>query len=159
MNKHIRILVGSFLLSALAPLAAVAATDMHIKITDVKGESRLVHCPASSCSVSGLAAGTYQVQVCDENGVAVSSSSALSHSVKSPRDAASGLATGKRMHKPMTITKQLDKSSPKLFTLVIPESGSSVTIEPQVVATDVAAPVSSGAGSGKVSLQDISMTR
>lgn len=159
MNKHIRILVGSFLLSALAPLAAVAATDMHIKITDVKGESRLVHCPSSSCSVSGLAAGTYQVQVCDENGVAVSSSSALSHSVKSPRDAASGLATGKRMHKPMTITKQLDKSSPKLFTLVIPESGSSVTIEPQAVATDVAAPVSSGAGSGKVSLQDISMTR
>lgn len=28
------------------------------------------------------------------------------HSVKSPRDAASGLATGKRMHKPMTILKE-----------------------------------------------------
>lgn len=32
----------------------------------------------------------------------------------SPRDAASGLPTGKRMHKPFTITKELDKSSPLL---------------------------------------------
>ncbi|MDQ8186872.1 type VI secretion system tube protein Hcp [Pelagicoccus sp. SDUM812002] len=30
----------------------------------------------------------------------------------SPRDAASGLATGKRQHKPITIVKQVDKSSP-----------------------------------------------
>lgn len=34
--------------------------------------------------------------------------------VTSPRDAASGLPTGKRQHKPMTITKELDKSSPTL---------------------------------------------
>ena len=32
--------------------------------------------------------------------------------VVSPRDAASGLPTGKRMHKPFVITKELDKSSP-----------------------------------------------
>lgn len=159
MNKHIRFVVGSILLSALAPLAAVAASDMYIKISDVKGESRVVQCPAGTCALSDLAAGTYQVQVCDEKGAAVSSSAALSHSIKSPRDAASGLATGKRMHKPMTITKQLDKSSPQLFTLVVPESGSSVTIQPQVVATDVATPVSSGSGAGKVNVQDISVTR
>lgn len=35
-------------------------------------------------------------------------------SVVSPRDAASGLPTGKRQHKPMVITKELDKSSPVL---------------------------------------------
>ena len=35
----------------------------------------------------------------------------MEHSVKSPRDAASGLPTGKRMHKPFVITKELDKSS------------------------------------------------
>lgn len=34
----------------------------------------------------------------------------------SPRDAASGQATGKRQHKPITITKQYDKSSPQLLT-------------------------------------------
>lgn len=32
--------------------------------------------------------------------------------VVSPRDPASGLPTGKRMHKPLTITKELDKMSP-----------------------------------------------
>jgi len=34
--------------------------------------------------------------------------------IVSPRDAASGLPTGKRMHKPFVITKELDKSSPML---------------------------------------------
>ncbi len=29
-----------------------------------------------------------------------------------PRDAASGMATGKRQHKPVTITKRIDKASP-----------------------------------------------
>jgi len=33
---------------------------------------------------------------------------------KSTRDAASGLPTGKRQHKPVTITKPIDKSSPLL---------------------------------------------
>jgi hypothetical protein len=34
--------------------------------------------------------------------------------IVSPRDAASGLPTGKRQHKPFVITKELDKSSPTL---------------------------------------------
>ncbi len=40
---------------------------------------------------------------------------AVNHEVVSPRDAQSGLPTGKRMHKPFVITKELDKSSPLLF--------------------------------------------
>lgn len=40
---------------------------------------------------------------------------AVSHSITSPRDAASGLPTGKRMHKPFVITKEIDKSSPLLY--------------------------------------------
>ncbi|MBI9018611.1 MAG: type VI secretion system tube protein Hcp [Phycisphaerae bacterium] len=36
------------------------------------------------------------------------------HEVVSPRDAASGLPTGKRQHKPVTITKRIDKASPLL---------------------------------------------
>ena len=39
---------------------------------------------------------------------------AVSHEIVSPRDAVSGLPTGKRMHKPMIITKELDKSTPVL---------------------------------------------
>lgn len=59
--------------------------------------------------------------------------------VVSPRDAASGLPTGKRQHKPMTITKELDKSSPKL-------------------AESVSSP-GSGGGAGKVSMHDMTMSK
>jgi type VI secretion system secreted protein Hcp len=40
---------------------------------------------------------------------------ATSHEVVSPRDAASGLPTGKRQHKPFVITKEVDKSTPLLY--------------------------------------------
>ena len=40
---------------------------------------------------------------------------AVSHEIVSPRDAASGQATGKRVHKPFVITKELDQSSPLLY--------------------------------------------
>ena len=44
---------------------------------------------------------------------------AVSHSIVSPRDAASGLPTGKRMHKPLVITKELDKSDPLLYNVLV----------------------------------------
>jgi len=53
--------------------------------------------------------------------------------IVSPRDAASGLPTGKRQHKPFVITKELDKSSPVL------------------------AKGSSGGGAGKASMSDLSV--
>jgi type VI secretion system secreted protein Hcp len=43
---------------------------------------------------------------------------AVSHEIMSPRDPASGLPTGKRMHKPFVITKELDKSSPLLYNVL-----------------------------------------
>jgi type VI secretion system secreted protein Hcp len=39
----------------------------------------------------------------------------FSYGVNSPRDAASGLATGKRIHKPVTFTKEWGASSPQFF--------------------------------------------
>jgi type VI secretion system secreted protein Hcp len=44
---------------------------------------------------------------------------AFNHEVISPRDAASGLPTGKRQHKPVTVTKEIDKSSPLLCNLLV----------------------------------------
>jgi type VI secretion system secreted protein Hcp len=38
-----------------------------------------------------------------------------SYNVTAPRDAATGQASGKRQHSPVTIRKQLDRASPKLF--------------------------------------------
>ena len=44
---------------------------------------------------------------------------AVSEGVSSPRDPASGLPTGKRVHKPFVIVKQLDKASPSLFMAAV----------------------------------------
>lgn len=44
---------------------------------------------------------------------------AVSHEIVSPRDSASGLPTGKRMHKPFVITKELDKSTPILYQALV----------------------------------------
>lgn len=44
---------------------------------------------------------------------------AFSHEVVSPRDAASGLPTGKRQHKPISITKPIDKSTPLLMQVLV----------------------------------------
>jgi type VI secretion system secreted protein Hcp len=44
---------------------------------------------------------------------------AVQHEVTSPRDAASGLPTGKRQHRPFVITKEVDKSSPLLFNALV----------------------------------------
>ena len=43
---------------------------------------------------------------------------AVSHEIVSPRDPASGQATGKRQHKPLTITKEIDKSTPLLMKAI-----------------------------------------
>lgn len=39
----------------------------------------------------------------------------FSHEIVAPRDAASGLPTGKRQHKPFIVTAPIDKSTPLLF--------------------------------------------
>ncbi len=55
----------------------------------------------------GVGDDTYLRVRCDGGAMA-----AVYHTVKSPRDAASGQASGKRMHKPITITKEWGASTP-----------------------------------------------
>jgi|tagenome__1003787_1003787.scaffolds.fasta_scaffold20424289_1 type VI secretion system secreted protein Hcp len=43
---------------------------------------------------------------------------AVSHEIVSPRDPASGLPTGKRQHKPLTIRKEIDKATPLLMRAI-----------------------------------------
>lgn len=63
--------------------------------------------------------------------------SAVSHEILSPRDAASGLPTGKREHKPITITKRIDKTSPLfLDALVQNENLSTVLLTIQIGGQD-----------------------
>lgn len=42
-----------------------------------------------------------------------------SHEISSPRDASTGLGSGKRVHKPFIITKEIDQSSPLLYQALI----------------------------------------
>jgi len=42
-----------------------------------------------------------------------------SHSLESPRDASSGLPTGTRVHEPFVITKELDRSTPLLYNILV----------------------------------------
>jgi type VI secretion system secreted protein Hcp len=54
----------------------------------------------------------------------------FNHAVVSPRDSTTGMATGARQHKPITITKPLDKASPQLmYALVNNERLDSVIFE------------------------------
>jgi type VI secretion system secreted protein Hcp len=53
----------------------------------------------------------------------------FSHEVTTPRDAATGQASGKRQHKPVTILKEIDKSTPLLMAaLTKNENLSEVTL-------------------------------
>jgi type VI secretion system secreted protein Hcp len=44
---------------------------------------------------------------------------AMSHEFLSPRDPATGMATGKRMHKPLVVTKEMDRASTGLRSMLI----------------------------------------
>lgn len=89
--------VATPVLAQQRPVAATASpnraqtTQMYLKIDGIAGEARFA-------GETGL----MPVQ-------------AFQHEVVSPRDAASGLPTGKRQHKPLTITKELDKATPMLY--------------------------------------------
>ena len=62
---------------------------------------------------------------------------AFSYEVQSPRDAATGQATGKRVHKPITVVKEWGAATPQLFqALVTNEQLTSVVME--FVRTDAA---------------------
>jgi type VI secretion system secreted protein Hcp len=44
---------------------------------------------------------------------------AVTHSIVSPRDPQSGLPTGKRMHKPISVRKDIDQASPLLLSALV----------------------------------------
>lgn len=78
----------------LAATASLAASDYYLKIESVDGEA--TRSKPETIELQSWSFG------------------ASNPAVVSPRDAASGLATGKRQHKPVTITKPLEPSTPLL---------------------------------------------
>jgi type VI secretion system secreted protein Hcp len=96
---------ATFVLVFLAAASALAWT----------GSSGLAKpAPSGQAVVSAQSTTRHVAIVKDSTGEVSFPVLALSHSIVSPRDAASGLPTGKRQHKPFTIPKPVDKASPLL---------------------------------------------
>jgi type VI protein secretion system component Hcp len=75
------------------------------------------------------------------------------------RDAASGLPSGKRQHKPITVTNETDTASPKLGTSGATQGSGSGSPSLQNGAATTIGSQTSGAGAGKVTLNPFSITR
>jgi hypothetical protein len=122
----------------LLPVMASASADMFLQIKGATGETRVVACTAGACVVEGLAIGQYSALVCDEQGKVVPSNMVLDYTIIGPRDAASGLATGKRMHKPFTITMELGRTAAAANTIAIDAAGTRLVIGVNSAAVDAA---------------------
>lgn len=91
MNRMIRTIAVALIGFALSPVSVRSAA--YLKIGDIKGES-----------TDKAHAGWIDID-------------GFSHVITNTVDAASGLPTGKRQHKPFVITKPVDKSSPLILGL------------------------------------------
>lgn len=109
---------AAFLLTFLAGASALAWIDSPVLAKATPNGQALVSAPPPTRHVALLkgAAGEVSFPVLE-----------VSHSIVSPRDSASGLPTGKRQHKPFTITKPVDASSPVLMEGLL--KGDSFSVE------------------------------
>jgi hypothetical protein len=108
MKKYI---ISFAVAATLISSSSFAALNNFLQIKGSKGSSQIVSCPNGACTVPSLVADTYAVSVVDAQGKSVAVDSKYECSIASPRDSASGMATGKRMHKPFVITKEFSVST------------------------------------------------
>lgn len=132
-----KIIISLAVATTLFSASSFAALTSYLKIKGQKGSSQIVSCPDGACVVPSLVADTYTVSVVDAQGKPVTVSSAMSCDVKSPRDSASGMATGKRQHKPFHLSMELSSSS-----VVIAQDESNLAI---TCSSSTTAPVSTTA--------------
>lgn len=160
MNRSIttslKLAILAFVLFAFAS-NSFAAVDMFIQIKDEKGKvvSRCEVDKDGSFSCPKLPAGTYTASLewswgannsnathpGNSNGAGRTVSAAspentpsvvsFEYTVKSPRDAASGQASGRRQYKPLVIRKEIDKATPQLSfgTITVDEDCDGITGE------------------------------
>lgn len=101
-------------LAGMVPLGAARAPA-----PGAMNEARLLGLLAAASSFSVTVEGTKQGRFKGEDprakGDGRIAGIAFFYEVKSPRDAGSGMATGKRQHSPVSFTKAVDASSPQFF--------------------------------------------
>ena len=127
----------AILLTALMPVVASASVDMFLQIKPEKGEARLVRCSDGSCASEPLPAGTWSVAVCTARGKVIPTDLSLEYAVVGPRDSASGMATGKRQHGSITITKEWDRAATG-NRIAIQEDGTQLAIGTSGAAVEAA---------------------
>jgi len=144
MKKYI---VSFAVVATLISASSFAALNSYLQIKGSKGSSQIISCPNGACVVPTLAADTYTVSIVDAQGKKSAVDGKYECSIVSPRDAASGLPTGKRMHKPFVITKELDASS-----VVIAQDESNLAI---TCASNPVAPVAADVSAVKKATYDL----
>jgi hypothetical protein len=97
MKKNIHILaLLAFAIVSLTSLRSFASADYYLKIEGVKGESKIVRCPDGTCSIDNLNSGDFKITVVDAYGNAIPDAKfKVTATVTEPRDASTGMATGK----------------------------------------------------------------
>ncbi|MDB5101997.1 MAG: Hcp family type secretion system effector [Cyanobacteria bacterium RYN_339] len=81
-------------------------------------------------TITGATQGAFKGGVASGDHKGQTAATGFSYEVSSPRDAASGMASGKRMHKPICISKEWDAASPQLMqALATNENLSTVSID------------------------------
>ena len=70
-------------------------------------------------TIEGQQQGKFTGETLDKGHERASVGLAYSHEIKSPRDAASGQATGKRQHQPVTFVKEWGAATPQLYRALV----------------------------------------
>jgi hypothetical protein len=111
--------------------AVSASSDIYLKITDKHGVSQVFKCPDGACVVNNLKKGTYQVAVEDRTSGKGDRPDRkmdilqVNASVVSPRDAATGSSTARRVSSPPTIIR---KDMTKGTEIVIADDDSTLSV-------------------------------
>jgi type VI secretion system secreted protein Hcp len=98
MTRFVNLSIAGFVLLAVALPAS--ATDIY-------------------CTVVGAKQGPFQGDLVARGNATQIAVYTLTQELKVPFDAATGQSTGKRQHSPLTIVKELDKSSPQFFEAAV----------------------------------------
>lgn len=145
-----------------------AAQGQHIKdakltcrVSATESGCSIVFENSPSSSATGMTASKKGYDYYKAQSFSVSSSDNSVSEVVSPRDAATGQSSGKRQHKPTTVSKEYDKSSPKLMEKVANGKSSSDSPQSEIAIDEpeVHKVSTSGQGAGKVNVQDISFSK
>lgn len=144
MKKYI---VSFAVAATLISSSSFAALNSYLQIKGSKGSSQIVSCPNGACVIPTLVADTYTVSIVDAQGKASPLDGKYECSVVTAREAGSGMATGKRMHKPFVITKELDASA-----VVIAQDESNLAI---TCVSSPVAPVAADVNAAKTATYDL----